>query len=474
MINKVISGAEEAVADIQDGATLMLGGFGLCGIPENTISALLEKGVKGLTCISNNAGVDDFGIGLMLKTKQVKKMISSYVGENKEFERQLLSGELEVELTPQGTLAERIRAGGAGIPAFFTPAGVGTEVAEGKEVQEFDGKKYVRESWLKADFAIIKAWKGDAAGNLIFKGTAQNFSPMMAAAGKITIAEVEELVTTGSLDPAQIHTPGIYVQRIFQGKNYEKRIEQRTIAPAIESSKRPNEKEIAQEAKTPLPIGQGLDKNQIAKRIAREVKDGYYVNLGIGIPTLVANYIPEGINAVLQSENGLLGIGPFPTVDKVDPDLINAGKQTVTVLDGSALFSSAESFAMIRGGHVDLTILGAMEVSENGDIANWKIPGKMVKGMGGAMDLVASAENIIVAMQHVNKAGESKLLKTCSLPITGLRCVKKIVTELAVLEIMPEGGFKLLERAPGISVEHIKNSTEGKLIIEGEIPEMEI
>ncbi len=474
MINKVISGAEEAVADIQDGATLMLGGFGLCGIPENTISALLEKGVKGLTCISNNAGVDDFGIGLMLKTKQVKKMISSYVGENKEFERQLLSGELEVELTPQGTLAERIRAGGAGIPAFFTPAGVGTEVAEGKEVQEFDGKKYVRESWLKADFAIIKAWKGDAAGNLIFKGTAQNFSPMMAAAGKITIAEVEELVPTGSLDPAQIHTPGIYVQRIFQGKDYEKRIEQRTIAPAVETSKRPNEKEITQEAKTPLPIGQGLDKNQIAKRIAREVKDGYYVNLGIGIPTLVANYIPKGINAVLQSENGLLGIGPFPTEDKVDPDLINAGKQTVTVLDGSALFSSAESFAMIRGGHVDLTILGAMEVSENGDIANWKIPGKMVKGMGGAMDLVASAENIIVAMQHVNKAGESKLLKTCSLPITGLRCVKKIVTELAVLEVMPEGGFKLLERAPGISVEHIKNSTEGKLIIEGEIPEMEI
>ena len=401
-------------------------------------------------------------------------MISSYVGENKEFERQLLSGELEVELTPQGTLAERIRAGGAGIPAFFTPAGVGTEVAEGKEIQEFDGKKYVRESWLKADFAIIKAWKGDTAGNLIFKGTAQNFSPMMAAAGKITIAEVEELVPVGGLDPAQIHTPGIYVQRIFQGKNYEKRIEQRTIAPAVETSKRPNDKEIAQEEKTPLPFGQGLDKNQIAKRIAREIKDGYYVNLGIGIPTLVANFIPDGINAVLQSENGLLGIGPFPTEDKVDPDLINAGKQTVTVLDGSALFSSVESFAMIRGGHVDLTILGAMEVSENGDIANWKIPGKMVKGMGGAMDLVASAENIIVAMQHINKAGESKLLKTCSLPITGLRCVKKIVTELGVLEIMPEGGFKLLERAPGISVEHIKNSTEGKLIIEGEIPEMEI
>lgn len=464
MINKVIAGADEAVADIPDGATLMLGGFGLCGIPENSISALLRKGVKGLTCISNNAGVDDFGIGLMLKTRQVRKMISSYVGENKEFERQLLSGELEVELTPQGTLAERIRAGGAGIPAFYTPAGVGTEVAAGKEIEEFDGKKYVKESWLKADFAIIKAWKGDTQGNLIFKGTAQNFSPMMAAAGKITIAEVEELVPAGSLDSAQIHTPGIYVQRIFQGKNYEKRIEQRTISKPDAISEKTTI--------TPLQKGQGLDKNQIAQRIAQELKDGYYVNLGIGIPTLVANYIPEGINVVLQSENGLLGIGPFPTEENVDADLINAGKQTVTMTAGSALFSSAESFAMIRGGHVDLTILGAMEVSENGDIANWKIPGKMVKGMGGAMDLVASAENIIVAMQHVNKVGESKLLKSCSLPITGLRCVKKIVTELAVLEVIPEGGFKLLETAPGISIEDVQKATEGKLIIADDVKEM--
>lgn len=228
MINKVVAGPDEAVKDIKDNAVLMLGGFGLCGIPEQSIAALLRKGVKGLTCISNNAGVDDFGIGLMLQTRQVKKMISSYVGENAEFERQLLSGELEVDLIPQGTLAERIRAGGAGIPAFFTPAGFGTEVAEGKEVREFHGKMHLLESWLKADFALVKAWKGDTSGNLIFKGTARNFNPMMAMAGKITIAEVEELVEPGELDPNAIHTPGIYVQRIFQGESYEKRIEQRT------------------------------------------------------------------------------------------------------------------------------------------------------------------------------------------------------------------------------------------------------
>ncbi len=231
MINKVVANAEDAIHDISHNAVLMLGGFGLCGIPENTISAILKKGIKGLTCISNNAGVNDFGIGLLLKNGQVRKMISSYVGENEEFERQLLSGELEVELLPQGTLAERIRAGGAGIPAFFTPAGVGTEVAEGKETRVFEGKTYLMEQWLRADFSLIKAWKGDTAGNLIFKGTARNFNPMMATAGKITIAEVEELVPAGQLDPNQIHTQGIFVQRIFEGKNYEKRIEQRTTRP---------------------------------------------------------------------------------------------------------------------------------------------------------------------------------------------------------------------------------------------------
>ena len=233
-MNKVVENVEQALVGIEDGMTLMLGGFGLCGIPENSIAELVRKGVKNLTCISNNAGVDEFGLGLLLQGKQIKKMISSYVGENDEFERQMLSGELEVDLIPQGSLAERCRAGGAGIPAFYTPAGFGTEVADGKEIRIYNGKPHILETALEADYAIVKAWKGDTAGNLIYKATARNFNPMMAMAGKITIAEVEELVPIGSLDPNQIHTPGIFVQRIFQGKNFEKRIEQRTVQKRLE------------------------------------------------------------------------------------------------------------------------------------------------------------------------------------------------------------------------------------------------
>ncbi len=233
MINKVVADADEAISDLRDSMTVMLGGFGLCGIPENCINALVKKGVNELICISNNAGVDDFGIGLLLKQRQVKKMIASYVGENAEFERQLLSAELEVELVPQGTLATRCMAAGYGMPAIFTPAGVGTEVAEGKEIRNFKGKDYLMELAFEADFALVKAWKGDTAGNLVYRSTARNFNPVMAMAGKITVAEVEQLVEVGELDPDQIHTPGIYVHRIFQGKNYEKRIEQRTVRKRI-------------------------------------------------------------------------------------------------------------------------------------------------------------------------------------------------------------------------------------------------
>src|SRR5438046_1663750 len=293
-MKKVYANASDALAGLlHDNMTIAAGGFGLCGIPENLIAALHESGVKGLTIVGNNAGVDGFGMGVLLPARQVKKVMASYVGENKEFERQVLSGELELELIPQGTLAERLRAGGAGIPGFYTRTGFGTKLAEGKETKTFDGKEYVLEPGITAEVSFVKAWKGDKSGNLVYRMTSRNFNQMIATCGKICVAEVEELVELGELDPDQIHTPGIFVDRIIQGEKYEKRIEFRTVQGAA----------VAKAGSTVRDL--------LAKRAAQELREGYYVNLGIGMPTLVANYIPEGMIVTLQSEDDLLGMRPF-------------------------------------------------------------------------------------------------------------------------------------------------------------------
>ncbi|KAJ5654497.1 succinyl-coa-alpha-ketoacid-CoA transferase [Penicillium lividum] len=480
-INKLCASANEAVKEMKGSSTVLVGGFGFSGVPLTLINAVRDRPeVKDLTVVSNNAGMPGVGLGQLLESKQISKMIASFIGENKLFEKMYLGGELSLELTPQGTIAEKCAAAAAGIPAFYTPAAFGTivqtgelpvrynkdgsvaEMSKPKETRVFNGKEFLLEESIYGDYALVKVHKADRLGNCQFRKSMNNFNEAMAKNAKVTIVEADHIVEVGEISPEDVHLQGIYVDAVIQSTE-EKQFDKITYA------KDPSEI---------LAGGNGdamARRERIVKRAAKELKDGMYVNLGIGVPLLAPAFVPKGVEVILQAENGILGLGPYPTPGQEDPDLINPGKETVTLDAGASLFGSHESFGMIRAGKIDLTMLGALQVSQFGDLANFMLPGK-VKGIGGAMDLVANPEKtkVVVTMEHTDKKGNPKILADCTFPLTGPRCVSTIITELAVFDCHPTEGLTLIEHAEGVTVEEITSKTSAPFKVSADLKPMQL
>jgi 3-oxoacid CoA-transferase len=435
---------QEAVAMVKDGDTLLQGGFGMTGNPVHLMHALAETKTKNLTFIGNNVGEAGIGGGRLLRNGQLKKMIGSFFTSNPEAVKAAQDGIVEYELLPQGTLAEAIRAGGAGIGGFFTPTSAGTELAKGRETKILNDVEQVFIPGIRGNVAFIRAWKADTAGNLQYRMTEQNFNRAMATAADLVIAEVEEIVPVGEIAPESIHTPGSYVDYLVQAKL---ELDDLGSSATVSSSKKVSETRI-----------------NMAKRALKELKKGDVVNLGIGIPTLVADFISDDDGIILHTENGMLGVGPAPTDGGGAMDYpVNAGKVPVTALKGSSYFDSADSFAMIRGKHVDVAIMGGLQVDEAANLANWAVPGQPLLGVGGAMDLASGAKKLIITMMHNEKNGDAKVVSICDLPLTALKAVDMVITDKAVFEFI-DGKLTLTEVMPRTTLEEVRENTSAKFI----------
>ncbi|CCH43499.1 Succinyl-CoA:3-ketoacid-coenzyme A transferase 2,mitochondrial [Wickerhamomyces ciferrii] len=477
--SKIVKSADEAINGIKSGDMILSGGFGLSGVSETLIDALSKRpDIKNLTAVSNNAGLEGKGLSKLLESGQVTKMIASYIGMNKKFEQLYLNGSIDLELTPQGTIIEKVRSGAAGIPAFYTPTGVGTWVQEGKlpvrydsngkvlktskpkESRRFNGRDFLLEESIYGDVAFVKAFKVDTLGNCWFRGSSRNFNQAFGKNAKLTIVEAENIVEPGEIEPENVHLQSIFVDKIVQSikpKQFEVikfAEDQKSPEELLESG---NEKEIK--------------RYKIAKRASQEFEGHNSANLGVGLPNLSAAFLPEGSNVLLESENGILGMGQHPKKGKEDADYVNSGKETVTLVKGASLFGSEDSFGMIRGGNIGLTMLGAFQVSANGDLANWGIPGK-IKGMGGAMDLVSNpkATKVVVVTEHTNKKGVSKIVENCEFPLTGEKVINTIITELAVF-IIKDGKLVLTEISTESSLEEVQKKTNAKFIVSDDLKE---
>jgi len=469
MRDKVVASAAAAVADVADGARILLGGFGVIqGWPTSLIRALHQRGVRDLTIIANTPGVGPTSPQLLGANGQIKKLIASYAAyptRPTPIEAAIKAGTIDLELVPQGTLVERVRAGGAGLAAFYTPTGVGTSAAAGKEERAFDGRPYVLETALRADFAVLRAATADRYGNVVYRRGARNFNPIFATGADVTIVEVDRIVEPGEIDPEAVVTPHIFVDRVVQ-------VEQPLDRQAIRELSRRYGKQWRLESRVVAGGPQGLPPELMARKAAVLLRPGEYVNLGLGIPTLLSSFLDPDRHITLHSENGMLGFGPLADVDDEDIDLYNASGQLVSQLPGASYFHSCDAFAMARSGRVTTVVLGGFQVSQRGDLANWNVPDTGVGGIGGAMDLATGSARIVVLMFHQTRNGEPKLLRQCTYPLTARRCVSTVVTDLAVIDVDAEG-FVLRELAPGVGVDDVRHATGAPLRVPDGVREMD-